>query len=133
MPPHPQVIVSRSLLRCALSFTAARPALLAADVLYSHEGVEPLLSSLIELTGGQSKPSCTTEVFLAAGRNRHAADGFFRQALTHFEVQCLQGDEPGDELHELFRCDDVDVWRLRRRDADNPGGGSTSRRPKRYR
>ena len=80
---------------------------LATDVLYSHDGVAPLVHTLAQLARGSD-----AEVLLAAGRNRHAGDAFFAAAATHFEV----AEVPREELDPIYACDDVALWRLRLHD-----------------
>lgn len=81
---------------------------IATDVLYSHDAVEPLVETLEHLAG---RAGCPTEVLLAAGRNRHAGDDFFARVGVSFDVQPV----PAEALDETFRCDDVAVWVLRAR------------------
>jgi len=87
---------------------------LATDVLYSHEAVPPLVETLAVLTGGEAAPRPSrTQVLLAAGRNRHASDTFWALAAPLFEIE----EVCADELHPEYQCDDVAVWRLRRKSA----------------
>ena len=99
--------------------------ILATDVLYSHEAVEPLISTLVELAReredapSQGEPA---DVLLAAGRNRHAGDAFFASVCAHFDVH----EVPRAEMDPTYQCEDVAVWRLvlkPRRAPSNSGGG----------
>ena len=50
-------------------------------------------------------------MWLAAGRNRQAADEFWPLAEVRFTVERV----PLEELHPTFNLSDVEVWRLRLR------------------
>jgi len=77
---------------------------LATDVFYTREAMPALLASLCALAGE------TTEVLLAAGRNRHAAADFFELVEPHFAIERCERED----LHPVYQCPDVDVWTLRR-------------------
>lgn len=119
-----------------------------ADVMYLEEAVGPLVASLAGLCGGQynaltgaatkhcsappsveSKGSVLssaaavpaasgTTVILAHGRNRFAEATFWHHtAAAGFKVEAV----PWDELDSVYRCSDVDVYRLRLESAGNRG------------
>ena len=90
--------------------------ILATDVLYVHEAVTPLVSTLAALAAERAPPA---EVLLAAGRNRHAGETFFAEASVPFVVEEL----PSSELDPTYQCEDVSVWRLRLR---SPTSSSTA-------
>ena len=83
----------------------------ATDVLYSYDAVPALVATLAELTAATAAGGHCTEVLLAAGRNRHAADAFFGAVAALFDVESLKWET----LDPVYRCDDVGVWRLVRR------------------
>lgn len=77
--------------------------ILGADLFYAHDAMPLLVDTLVALS------SEMTTVWLAAGRNRQAADEFWPIAKAHFSVELV----PLDELDPLYQLDAVDVWRLR--------------------
>ncbi len=79
--------------------------IVATDVFYSHEAVAPLARTLSALAGAN------TEVLLAAGRNRQAADTFFAHAAAEGWAIALVDRK---SLDPLFQSPEIDVWRLRR-------------------
>ena len=79
--------------------------IVASDVFYSHEAVAPLARTLSALAGAN------TEVLLAAGRNRQAADAFFAHAAAEGWAIALVDRK---NLDPLFQSPEIDVWRLRR-------------------
>lgn len=95
--------------------------ILATDVLYSHDGVEPLVATLAglareaALARQRAAPAewRPARVLIAAGRNRHAGDEFFRRAREAFEVHAVGPAE----LDPVYQCADVEVWSLHLRRA----------------
>ena len=77
--------------------------ILGADLFYAHDAMPLLVDTLVALSGRQ------TTVWLAAGRNRQAADEFWPLARAHFAVELVLPTE----LDPLYQLDAVDVWRLR--------------------
>lgn len=73
--------------------------------MYVREQVGPLLASLAALSGPE------TEVLISHGRNRFAETDFFALAADTFDV----ADVPISELHSVYNCSDVTVWRMRKR------------------
>ena len=89
----------------AVSRSAPYDLIVAADVLYVHDGVAPLVQTLAALANAQ------TEILLAAGRNRQAADAFFAAASEAFTISTIDPSE----LHPTYQSEDVTVWRLQLR------------------
>ena len=85
---------------------ARLPVIVATDVFYSFEAI-PLLVRTLEVLATPA-----TECWLAAGRNRRAAPAFFAAIESTWHVETLKRTE----LDPLYQADDVDVWRLRRRE-----------------
>ena len=77
--------------------------ILGADLFYAHDAMPLLVDTLVALSGK------LTTVWLAAGRNRQAADEFWPLAKEHFAVELV----PPAELDPLYQLDSVNVWRLR--------------------
>ena len=74
--------------------------IVATDVFYSHEAVAPLARTLTALAGAN------TEVLLAAGRNRQAADAFF----AHAAAEVRRGVALTSELFESSLCLNASGW-----------------------
>ena len=68
----------------------------------SYAPCRPTLSALA---------GANTEVLLAAGRNRQAADSFFAHAAAEGWAIALVDRK---NLDPLFQSPEIDVWRLRR-------------------
>ena len=83
--------------------------LIATDVLYSRDVADALAATLTALAGARA--GCVTECWIAAGRNRAAADVFFAAASREWAVRRV----PAHALHPIYRPADVTVWRMRRR------------------
>ena len=96
---------------CALAWGASPPAacappfdlLLGTDLFYARDAMQLLVDTLAALSGPR------TVVWLAAGRNRQAADEFWPRAEERFNVEVV----PRTELDPIYQLTDVDVWRLR--------------------
>ena len=83
---------------------------LATDVMYYDDAVEPLLLTLQNLSGKG------TRIFMAYGRNRQAESTF----MTAVEESTLfMRKLAASELDDVYQCVDVDVYELRTRESDN--------------
>ena len=95
----------------ALSWGAPPPAeapfdlVVGTDLFYAREAMGLLVETLVALSGPR------TTVWLAAGRNRQAADEFWPRAEERFTVEAV----PLAELDPLYNLEAVGVWRLRLR------------------
>ena len=93
---------SRGACRCRRA-PARFECIVATDVFYSHEAVAPLARTLSALAGAN------TEVLLAAGRNRQAADAFFAHAAAEGWAVALVDRK---SLDPLFQSPEIDVWEV---------------------
>ena len=76
--------------------------IVATDVVYNHDVVQPLIESLRALSGPE------TQVYLAYGRNRSAEESFFRGVHKEFVSKALTTPD----LDSVYHCEDVDVYAL---------------------
>ena len=77
---------------------------LASDIMYYDDAVEPLLLTLQGLSGKN------TRIFMAYGRNRQAEATFMKAvAKSTLTMKKL----PDSELDDVYQCVDVDVYELR--------------------
>ena len=96
---------------CALAWGAPPPSaapfdlVVGTDLFYAREAMGLLVDTLASISGPR------TTVWLAAGRNRQAADEFWPQAEKRFTVEHVSLAE----LDPMFNLEAVDVWRLRLR------------------
>ena len=74
----------------------------ACDVMYMHDAVEPLVQTLQDLTAQGSS------IYIAHGRNQQARDLFLHRCKGAFQVAAV----PEGTLDELYRCEDVEVLLL---------------------
>lgn len=72
---------------------------IACDIMYICDAVQPLLASLRDLSCRQTK------VYLAHGRNQQARELFIQAARPHFSIETLAEDL----LNENYHCEDVEV------------------------
>lgn len=77
--------------------------IVATDVVYNHDVVQPLIDSIRALSGPH------TQVYFAYGRNRTAEESFFNIAHKDYASQALTMPD----LDAVYHCDDVDVYTLR--------------------
>ncbi|KAG0619012.1 hypothetical protein M758_4G109100 [Ceratodon purpureus] len=83
---------------------------LATDIMYYDDAVEPLLVTLQGLSGKNTK------IFMAYGRNRQAEATFMR-AVEKCTLSMRK--LPDSELDDVYQCVDVDVYELSTRGNEN--------------
>jgi len=86
--------------------------ILATDVMYYDDAVEPLLLTLQALSGKN------TRIVMSYGRNRQAEATFMRAVgESNFSVRKITDSE----LDDVYQCIDVDVYEL----SESSNGSST--------
>ena len=96
---------------CALAWGAPPPRsapfdlVVGTDLFYAREAMGLLVDTLVSISGP------ATVVWLAAGRNRQAAEEFWPLAEKRFSVESV----PLVELDPVFNLEAVGMWRLRLR------------------
>ena len=88
---------------CVQNFDPPLDIIVATDVVYNHDVVQPLVDTLKALSGPH------THVYFAYGRNRTAEESFFNLAHKEFASQALTTPD----LDAMYHCDDVDVYTLK--------------------
>ena len=83
---------------------------LATDIMYYDDAVEPLLLTLQGLSGKNSR------IFMAYGRNRQAEAAFMKAVG---ESTLSMRKLPAPELDDVYQCVDVDVYELNARESEN--------------
>lgn len=95
--------------QCDLLDVRTFDVILAADVMYDACVIPAFLQTL------RSIATSSTRIFLAYGRNRQAEEQFLQEVGKWFSVESIGVEE----LDEVYRCIDVDVFVMTRHEHES--------------